>query len=289
MNREVALTFPSRHQQLAGILHKPSRPIGVGVVIVVGGGQYRVGSHRQFVNLARFLCDRGIAVFRFDVTGMGDSSGGKKEFDCLDEDIKAAIDTFLGQDDAVKNVLLWGLCDGASAAMMYGYRDERVAALVLVNPWMEQRQAKAKARITSYYMSRLTSRAFWHKALTFNLRLADSIREFFQELGGLAQKNAIKQQPGIAASYQERMYCGAEAFTKSIHVVLSGRDLIAREFELQLVSGRWQKIYRRDYVHVHTRKNSDHTFSELSSENWLKKKTHDICVLFEEQEMISSG
>jgi len=46
-----------------------------GVLIVVGGPQYRVGSHRQFVMLARFLADHGVPCMRFDYRGMGDVSG----------------------------------------------------------------------------------------------------------------------------------------------------------------------------------------------------------------------
>ena len=50
---ETALTFPCQQQSLVGILHNPEQVSTVGVVIVVGGPQYRVGSHRQFTQLAR--------------------------------------------------------------------------------------------------------------------------------------------------------------------------------------------------------------------------------------------
>ena len=61
---------------LIGMLHRPeSADARRAVVVLVGGPQYRVGSHRQFVLLARELCRRGIAVLRFDFSGMGDSDG----------------------------------------------------------------------------------------------------------------------------------------------------------------------------------------------------------------------
>ena len=51
-----------------------------GVLIVTGGPQYRAGSHRQFVLLARFLAARGMAVLRFDYRGMGDSEGAPRDY-----------------------------------------------------------------------------------------------------------------------------------------------------------------------------------------------------------------
>jgi pimeloyl-ACP methyl ester carboxylesterase len=76
---EQAFSFSVEGDTLLGILHAPaivrSGTTGTGVVIVVGGPQYRGGSHRQFVQLARRLAHEGHAVLRFDVRGMGDSSG----------------------------------------------------------------------------------------------------------------------------------------------------------------------------------------------------------------------
>ena len=48
----------------------------IGVVIVVGGPQYRVGSHRQFVTLARALAASGVPALRFDYRGMVSSAIG---------------------------------------------------------------------------------------------------------------------------------------------------------------------------------------------------------------------
>ena len=61
--------------QLSAILHPGSAPVGV--LIIVGGPQYRVGSHRQFVKLSRALSQHNIASMRLDSSGMGDSSGSK--------------------------------------------------------------------------------------------------------------------------------------------------------------------------------------------------------------------
>ena len=57
--RELALRFRSAaddgeaQARMAGILSLPDAPGPRGVLIVTGGPQYRIGSHRQFVLLAR--------------------------------------------------------------------------------------------------------------------------------------------------------------------------------------------------------------------------------------------
>ncbi|MFQ5467236.1 MAG: hypothetical protein ACE5DS_03780, partial [Kiloniellaceae bacterium] len=60
--RVIPLAFPCRGDALIGVLHVPAAPGPRGVVIIPGAPQYRVGSHRQFVALARDLAVAGIAV-----------------------------------------------------------------------------------------------------------------------------------------------------------------------------------------------------------------------------------
>ena len=78
---EKALTFTVNHNQSLAIEHCTSNPTTTGVLLIVGGPQYRVGSHRQFVQLARSLAQLDIPVLRFDYSGMGDSAGDKKSFE----------------------------------------------------------------------------------------------------------------------------------------------------------------------------------------------------------------
>ena len=94
MNPEEPVCIESQGERLIGVLHRPQTPSGAsrGMVIVVGGPQYRVGSHRQFVLLARALAARGTPVLRFDLAGMGDSDGEFAGFERSAADIRAAID-----------------------------------------------------------------------------------------------------------------------------------------------------------------------------------------------------
>ena len=72
---EMPVVFDCEGSRLVGIAALPARPAATGVLIIVGGPQYRAGSHRQFTLLARHLADAGYPTMRFDYRGMGDSAG----------------------------------------------------------------------------------------------------------------------------------------------------------------------------------------------------------------------
>jgi exosortase A-associated hydrolase 1 len=116
---ESVLSFSCEGAPLVGILAEPrDTPAEVGVLIIVGGPQYRVGSHRQFTLLARHLAANGFAALRFDYRSMGDSAGETRDFLGVNTDIAAAIEALLAARPALKRVVLWGLCDAASAALL---------------------------------------------------------------------------------------------------------------------------------------------------------------------------
>ncbi|MFY7949699.1 MAG: hydrolase 1, exosortase A system-associated, partial [Gemmatimonas sp.] len=144
---ETPLLFTCQGQRLVGVLGTPQHSDEPGggpgaprpaVLIVVGGPQVRAGSHRQFVELARALAAAGHPVLRFDVRGMGDAEGEPRSFEALDDDLAAAIDALVRACPQAPGVLLWGLCDGASASLLYLRRrpDPRVKGLALANPWV---------------------------------------------------------------------------------------------------------------------------------------------------------
>ena len=92
----VCLRIAFEGIDLVAVLSAPSAaPSGVGVVVIVGGPQYRVGSHRQFVELARALVRAGHHVLRYDCRGMGDSDGAMQGFEASVPDVGAAIDALL--------------------------------------------------------------------------------------------------------------------------------------------------------------------------------------------------
>ena len=110
---ERALAFSCGDAWLYGVLTLPAQCARKGVLILVGGPQYRAGSHRQFTLLARSLAANGVPVLRFDYRGMGDSEGEARTFEDVEDDLLCAIDKFLVEVPSVSEVVIWGLCDAA--------------------------------------------------------------------------------------------------------------------------------------------------------------------------------
>lgn len=233
MSREVPLVFACESEPLIGVLNMPERPERLGVVIVVGGPQYRVGSHRQFVLLARAMAAGGFACLRFDYRGMGDSAAGARNFEAVEHDIGAAIDALMSACPELDGVALWGLCDGASAALMYAVHDSRVAGIVALNPWVRTDASLAAARLNHYYKGRLLSPAFWRKLARGEVKVWQSAWGLVAVLGKRLRASGEASgtsSPASPTSFIERMGSGWKCMQGKVLVVLSGNDLTAREF-----------------------------------------------------------
>ncbi|MDB5909723.1 MAG: Hydrolase 1, exosortase system-associated [Massilia sp.] len=222
-----ALRFSCGGSGLVGIVDVPERPLPRGVLVVTGGPQYRIGSHRQFTLLARMLAQRGIPVMRFDRRGMGDSDGEPRSYDRIDEDIRAAMKEFFIQMPEMKEVVIWGLCDAATAAAFYVGSDERVCGLVLLNPWVRTPEGAARAMLRHYYLARLGEVAFWKKVASGNLDFAAS--------AAALRKNMRMAASDKGAMLPQRVVDSLAGFGGQVLVVLSEDDLTAAEFARLMV------------------------------------------------------
>ena len=278
---EHAFTFESGGEALIGVLAAPSRSGHVGVLIIVGGPQYRVGSHRQFLLLARALASEGVPTLRFDCRGMGDSPGETRSFDDIGPDIAAAIDTFHERCPEVDRIVLWGLCDGASGALLYWHStlDPRIAGMLLLNPWVRSDAGLAKTHIKHYYGQRLLERDFWTKLVTGKVDFLGGIRTFIGNLV-LARSAGDRHSKTEATEFQDRMAQGMRSFKGPILLILSGRDLTAKEFlEHAQASPYWSGLLDGSNVARQDLLEADHTFSsarwsrdvEALTLRWLKQ------------------
>lgn len=252
-----ALVFGCHGSRLVGVLHLPTAPARVGVVIVVGGPQYRVGSHRQFVYLADDLARAGYATLRFDYRGMGDSEGPSRGFEDVADDIGAAVAALKDSQPSVQAVVLWGLCDAATAVSFYAAARGGVAGLALANPWVRTQEGLARSYVENYYGQRLLDREFWQRLLTGRMPVLRRLREFLQDW-----RSARRAGPSPdAASLPERMRRSLEAYTGPVLLLMSGADLTAGEFNAAASGPDWAPWRgRREVVRIDF-PDADHTFS----------------------------
>ncbi|MCP5197456.1 MAG: hydrolase 1, exosortase A system-associated [Gammaproteobacteria bacterium] len=290
---EAALTFDCEGAQLPGILHAGAPEATRGVLVVVGGPQYRVGSHRQFVLLARDLAQAGIPVLRFDYRGMGDAEGVFTGFENIDADITAALDAFCQQLPQLREIVLWGLCDAASAALFHAWRDSRIVGLVLLNPWVRTEAGQARAYLRHYYLARLTNPDLWRKIRHGEFAFGTAWRSLLNQIMRVwrSQRRASVQgattdtitgtQPSSAKpSLPERMLDGWQRFQGPVLLILSGDDLTAAEFQDMIrASRRWRRLLAQPRVTVRDYAEANHTFSRRAwrdqvtvwTREWLQK------------------
>lgn len=271
---EHALTLDCHGSTLVGILHRPDgMATRRGVVIVVGGGpQYRVGGHRQLTLWARALCAQGFPVLRFDYRGMGDAQGDFQGFMAVDDDIRCAVDRLRQECPDLDEVVLWGECDAASAILLYAGRDPRVKGAVLLNPWVRTEALQAKAVLKHYYLQRLMEPSLWKKVFSgrFNpfASAKSALALWLQSRRGTtpsAQASVPTDALGPISRelpLPQSLLLGAQRFRGRLMLVMSGRDLIAREFDDVLrQSSDWQQALTVCQTRRHDLPEGDHTFS----------------------------
>lgn len=271
--RDEALIFPCADEALVGILSRPSAEAdsaSIGVLVVVGGPQYRVGSHRQFTLLSRSLAEAGVPCLRFDYRGMGDASGPMRSFEDVSADIRAAVDTFLTRCPHLKGVVLWGLCDGASASAFYAPTDKRICGLVLLNPWVRTEQGGAEVLLKHYYLKRLMSRSFWKKVLSGKFRFLQSATD----LKSVVDSSRQTTHAAAVQSLPERVRAGLAEAGVPMLIVLSGNDFVAQEFErVTRVTPGWSELLFNGVVE--RLPDADHTFSSARHRDAVARVTVD--------------
>ena len=284
---EIPIVFQCEGDSLIGIVHKPVAPSAIGVVTIIAGGpQYRAGVGRGMVSAARELAGAGIAVLRFDYRGMGDGGGEFRGFEFIAEDIQAAVDAFLRAVPEVRQVVLWGGCDSASAAMIHGWKIPQAASLVLGNPWIYTAYIQ-DAVMRKHYLSRLKEWSFWRKLLRFEYNIWEyfvgAVRRItgkLRELGRPGRQSGTAGSAGDSGTFVDRMLDGLSRFEGPVLFMISGQSMLSREFDELLNSdAEWHRVCHRATTMRIDFPDADQTFSEASARQaanravreWLEK------------------
>lgn len=266
---ETPIVFESRGMPLVGMLHHADGSPEYGILVIVAGGpQYRIGGHRQLVLWARNFAGIGFPVLRFDFAGMGDSYGSYTGFEDAEGDLRAAIDRLFAEYPSLKGVILWGECNACSASLFYAHKDARVTGIVMLNPWVRTEEGQAKAVVRHYYLNRLMQRSFWAKVLGLKFNVFASLRSavqmFSTAFGNGAAKRANNDDVSIAdqGALPDRMLYGLSRFNGKVMLIMSGRDMVAKEFDdLIAAMPAWKKCLADRNTVRHDLPYADHTFS----------------------------
>lgn len=285
--QKQALVFDCQGERLVGILTRPQDPaVSVTTALIAlpaGGPQYRVGLARQLLQQASYLCERNIAVLRFDYRGIGDSEGEFQGFRSVEPDLRAAIDELKLQLPELKNVILWGGCNAASAIMILAQKLPEVNGIVVSNPFLGDHNLGQQAKLLHFY-SRIKQKSFWSKLLSGKYDLAPYLKGFIR---------SFKKQPGIQTKQSENSNSPKPATNKPVKIIddmfngmtkysghclflLSDRSIQSNEFRALLKSSKpWRKLFKRPKTKIVNVENTDQNFSSLNSQQQLRQLTYE--------------
>ncbi len=256
------LTFPCGSALLGATLDASDGDTGL--LIVTGGTQTRIGSHRIFERLAHALAEAGHPCFRFDRRGVGDSEGEDRDFRGNASDIAAAIASFREQCPALRRVFGFGLCDGATSLALHGSA-AGLAGLILVNPWLVEAESGAPpaAAIKHHYRRRLLSLEGWKKILTGSI----SYKKLFTGIMKVAADPGPGDLAGEAAA-------GLAAAALPVELVLARDDATAVAAANAWHASEFAKRIAALPVHVTTIESDSHTFARPGDAEALR----DACL-----------
>ncbi len=244
------ISFPCEGETLVGTLDAGDGDRGL--LLVTGGSQTRIGSHRIYERLAKSLSEQGISCFRFDRRGVGDSSGEDPGFLGSAPDIHAAAAAFRHSAPNVDRMFGFGLCDGASALALFG-GDCRLDGIVMVNPWLVEAAADAPppAAIKDHYRRRLLSREGWKKLASGSV----DIRKVYK---GLLSILRPPPQTGLAADVASSL----DRSRLTTEVVLAEADATAVAAAAELD----KPVFRGRIACVRRLQTDSHTFARPGDE-----------------------
>lgn len=267
-SQEIPVSFQCGEAQLHGILHQVVSA-KQSVIMVVGGPQTRIGSHRMFVQIARHLASQGISVLRFDYRGAGDSEGEIQSFEQTVDDISAAIQ-FLNTQCLQTNITLWGLCDAASAIALFlnSAKTTSINHVVLLNPWVKQPATEAQAYLSHYYWHRLRDVSFWKKLITGKLNI-------FRSAKGIAEQKAVAKQQH-EGSFVDGMLAGLQQYRGKSHLILAEQDLTAQEFcQLRQHNTQWNQLTFSSEITI---SGANHTFASPRWKQQVAEQTFNAII-----------
>jgi len=194
--KEIALKI-GQPTALTAIVNTPKQldPDKPAVLILNSGIMHHVGSCRLSVKIARQLAKSNILSLRFDFSGIGDSenrSGTQSFHETSIAEITEAMD-YLEKKRGIKKFIVFGLCSGADASYDIALVDQRVIAMVQIDPYC-YRTWKWYIR---HYGPKLLSLETWLHSLSVRLKKQDKPLGFSEsvDINNLETASYVREFP----------------------------------------------------------------------------------------------
>jgi hypothetical protein len=277
-------------ERLFGVLCQPlgRRPSAI-AILANSGRDYHIGWGRAAVEQARALAERGIASFRFDAGGIGDSpasASAPAEVLYSDEqlaDLRHAIDYVEKLD--VGPIALVGRCSGAYAVFQIAVQDVRVRNVAVINimrfvwdPKETVEEALQSAhRTMGGSVAMLFSKQSLRRLLSGNLRIKAPIIFFAKRLIR-AISSRISQVPGdrpVQNLYREghRRFQILENRGTRLAMLFSEGDHALGEFR-NYMGRKGARLRRYPKASISIIPHADHNFTHSAARARL---THVLC------------
>ncbi|WP_428491960.1 alpha/beta hydrolase [Rhodopila sp.] len=211
---ETPIRFGPRNH-LFGILSRPRLGNCARVVIIANTGRNpHYGVSRGAVNFARVLAIQGIASFRIDFSGLGDSLGPIGREDLVSStfetdrtpDIVAAVDAM--QQIGFTDFAVHGICSGAYHVWRAALTEQRIDAILLVNMplfvWRLDKSidfAKYKSFGLGHFIKKTIKKNVWRRVLKREVSIYTLMLAQLQRLNDKTLKTVTKLAQTIGSSY----------------------------------------------------------------------------------------
>ncbi|MBL4894403.1 MAG: hypothetical protein JKY59_05960, partial [Emcibacter sp.] len=153
--------------------------------------------------------------------------------------------------------------------LLGGTEHKAVSHIILANPWVRSEAGLAKAYVKHYYLDRLKSPEFWRKIFSGHLNITSALSGFWSNFRQAFRKEEPSSESAPEEDnrpFPERMLSGLRDFQGKTLLIMSGNDLVAREFD-DLISAdkAWKNIMGEKISSRLDIAETDHTFS---TEKW---------------------
>jgi alpha-beta hydrolase superfamily lysophospholipase len=283
--RERPVSIDGPDGRLFGVL---TEPLGarreLTALLLNAGPQRRTGPNRMWVEIARRWAASGVCTLRLDLAGIGDSDGDAAALARVTEFYKqgyveqarAALE-LLAERGLPERFVVLGLCAGCYWAANAALADERVAAVIMLNPrtlvFDEWRHA---LRRTRHLRERMLRPATWRKVLSGDIRLAKHL-ETGRTLIGRAvstprrtrKVGASEHNQGTASERIEDLFDALRDRDQRALLLFTGEEVLHKELSRNGVLDRLDRWPNLELARLGTSADT-HTLTPV----WLQRQVH---------------